>query len=96
MRGSINTPTTKTGPKVRTVLKIFYALPVLFVLGVCGYLMWSRATHQAPPVRQMSSKPFASVPIAGLTANLFTQGDQLRATGKTTWPTSAKPPSNWI
>ncbi len=67
--------------KVRTVLKLFYALPVLFVLGLCGFVIWSRATHQGLPVRHISNKPFATVPIAGLTANLFTQGDQLRAAG---------------
>jgi hypothetical protein len=76
-----NTATAKAGPKVRTVLKVFYALPILFVLGLCGYLMWSRATHQGLPIRHISNKPFATVPIAGLTANLFTQGDQLRAAG---------------
>jgi hypothetical protein len=71
----------KAGPRVRTVLKVFYALPVLFILGLSGYLAWNRITHQGPPVRHISSKPFASVPIKGLTANLFTQGDQLRAAG---------------
>ena len=69
------------GPKARTALKVFYALPVVFVLGLWGYLAWSRATHQGPPVRRISSKPFATVRINGLTANLFTQGDALRAAG---------------
>jgi hypothetical protein len=72
---------SNAGPKVRTVLKIFYALPILFILGLLGYLAWNRATHQGPPLRHISGKPFASVPIKGLTANLFTQGDQLRAAG---------------
>jgi hypothetical protein len=66
---------------VRPALKLFYALPVLFVLGLWGLLLWSRATHQGLPVRHISSQPFASVPIQGLTANLFTQGNQLRAAG---------------
>jgi len=76
-----NASTSKASPKLRTGLKLFYALPVLFVLGLCGYVIWSRATHQGPPIRFISGKPFASVPIGGLTANLFTQGDQLRAAG---------------
>jgi len=76
-----NASNAKAGPKARTALKVFYALPVLFILGLLGYLAWNRATHQGPPVRHISSKPFASVPIKGLTANLFTEGDQLRAAG---------------
>lgn len=45
--------------------------------------MWcgTGATHQGPPVRRISNKPFATVSINGLTANLFTQGDELRAAG---------------
>ena len=69
------------GRKSRTALKIFYALPIVFVLGLCGYVVWNRVTHKGPPVRPISSKPFAVVPINGLTANLFTQGDELRASG---------------
>jgi hypothetical protein len=76
-----NASNAKASPKVRTLLNLFYALPVLFVLGLCGYVIWARATHQGPPVRHISAKPFASVPINGWTANLFTQGDQLRAAG---------------
>jgi hypothetical protein len=70
-----------SGPRVRTALSIFYGLPVLLVLGICTYLVWAWASHQPPPIRHLSSKPFATVPIAGLTANLFTQGDALRASG---------------
>jgi hypothetical protein len=76
-----NASTTKAGPKVRTALTVFYALPIVFVLGLCGYVVWTQATHQGPPARHISSKPFATVAINGLTANLFTQGDQLRAAG---------------
>ncbi len=76
-----NATPSKAGPKVRTALKIFYALPVFFVAGLCGYVVWNRASHQGPPVRHISSKPFATVRFNGLTANLFTQGDQLRAAG---------------
>ena len=66
---------------MRTALKVFYALPIVFVLGLWGFLVWNQATHQGLPVRHISSKPFATVPINGLTANLFTQGDELRAAG---------------
>lgn len=77
------TPTknSKAAPKVRTALGVFYALPVLFVLALCGYLFWARASHQPPPVRQISTQPFAVAPIGGLTARLFTQGEQLRPSG---------------
>ena len=66
---------------MRTALKVFYALPIVVVVGLCGYVVWTQATYQGPPVRHISSKPFATVPIHGLTASLFTQGDQLRAAG---------------
>ncbi|MGA2174144.1 MAG: hypothetical protein ABSH38_04075 [Verrucomicrobiota bacterium] len=74
-------PTPKAGSSVRTLLQAFYALPIVCVLGIFGYLAYSRLTHQAPPVRQISAKPFATVALNGLTANLFTQGDTLRASG---------------
>ncbi len=66
---------------MRKALKVFYALPIVLVLGLCGYVVWTGATHQGPPVRRISNKPFATVSINGLTANLFTQGDELRAAG---------------
>lgn len=65
--------------KVRTLLKLFYALPVLLVLGVVGILVYMRATHQRPPVHHISSSPFAIIPIGGLTASVFTDGPALRA-----------------
>jgi hypothetical protein len=76
-----NAPAAKAGPKTRTLLTIFYALPIIFVLGLCAYVVWGRITHQGLPVRHISNKPFATVSINDLTANLFTQGDQLRAAG---------------
>jgi hypothetical protein len=76
-----NAANAKAGPKVRTVLQVFYALPIAFVLALCGYVVWNQATHRGPPVRHISNKPFATISIKGLTANLFTQGDQLRAAG---------------
>jgi len=76
-----NKPTPKSGPSVRVLLKLFYVLPVLFVLGLCGYMAYRSVTHQAPPVRRISSAPFASVNINGLDAHFFTQGDALRAAG---------------
>jgi len=67
--------------KARIVLKAFYAVPVLFALGVLGFLAWSKLSHRAPAVHHISTRPFGSVPIDGLTVNLFTQGDHLRASG---------------
>jgi hypothetical protein len=71
----------KAGGRARRVLQIFYAIPLLFVLGVVGDLVYIRVTHKAPPTRQISARPFASVAINDLKANLFTQGDSLRASG---------------
>lgn len=67
--------------KVRTVLTLCYALPVLCILAVLGYMAWGRITHQGLPIRHISSQPFASVPVKNLTAYFFTQNDQMRATG---------------
>jgi hypothetical protein len=66
---------------VRSLLYLFYALPLLLVLGVCGRLAYSRLAHKPPPVRKISAKPFATVKINDLTAGLFTQGDALQASG---------------
>jgi hypothetical protein len=74
-------PKPRSGPSARRLLQLFYALPVLFVLGMCGLLAYNSLTHKAPPVRRISSKPFVSVKINGLDAHLFTQGDALRAAG---------------
>jgi hypothetical protein len=73
--------TVKKGLGTRTALYLFYALPVLFVLGVCGYLGYSRLAHKPPPVREISTRPFATVNIKGLTASLYAQGDTLLASG---------------
>jgi hypothetical protein len=75
------TPTPASGQRVRRWLSLFYALPVLFVVGLVGYMAHSRATHQGPPVRKISATAFASVKINGLEAHLFAQGDALRASG---------------
>jgi hypothetical protein len=55
---------------MKTFLKLFYLVPVLMVLGIVGALVWNRS--KPPPVHVMSGRPFASVPITNLTANLFT------------------------
>ena len=73
--------TTQTGRSIRRWLWLFYALPVLFVLGLCGYMAYNSATHQGPPKRKISVAPFATVKIQGLEAHLFAQGDALRAAG---------------
>ncbi|HUD47935.1 MAG TPA: FixH family protein [Candidatus Baltobacteraceae bacterium] len=66
---------------VRKLLYLFYALPFLLVVGVCGYLAYNSLVHKPPPVRKISAKPFATVKIGDLTAGLFTQGDTLQASG---------------
>jgi hypothetical protein len=76
-----NSPTPKSNPSVRRTLQLFYALPVLFVLGLCSYVAYVKVAHKAPPVRKISSAPFALVKINGLDARLFAQGDSLRASG---------------
>lgn len=68
-------------PHVRRWLSLVYGLPVLLVLGIVGYYIYSRAAHVPPPERLISTKPFTTVKVGGLTASLFTQGDQLRASG---------------
>jgi hypothetical protein len=68
-------------PRGGIALKILYVLPVLVVLGVCAVIVRNNITHQKPPVRPISRKPFAIIPIAGLTASLYTQEDTLRAAG---------------
>ena len=74
-------PAPKRGPSVRRLLQLFYALPVLCVLALFGYLAYSRVTRQPPPARKISAAPFAAVKIDGLDARLFAQGDALRAAG---------------
>jgi hypothetical protein len=76
-----NSPQSKSGPSVRALLQLFYTLPVLFVLGLCGYMAYAKLAHKGPPVRKISSTPFTSVKINGLDAHFFTQGDTLRASG---------------
>jgi len=76
-------PTPKAGSarSGRRWLSLFYALPVLFVLGICSYMAFRSASHQKLPVRKISANPFVTVKIADLDAHLFTQGDALRASG---------------
>jgi hypothetical protein len=66
---------------VRALLVVFYALPVLFIFGVLGRLVYSRVAHKAPPLRSISAAPFATAKIGGLAASLYTTGDALRAAG---------------
>ena len=66
---------------MKTFLKFFYLLPLVAAICILGYLGWSRFAAKSPAARVLSGKPFITVPIDGLTANLFTQGDQLRTLG---------------
>jgi hypothetical protein len=64
---------------VKTALKLFYLVPVLVVLGVCGYLVSNRS--RTPATHFLSGSPFAAIPITNLTARLFTAGGHLDAAG---------------
>ncbi len=68
-------------PPVRRWLNLFFVLPMLCVLGIYGYLIYRHVAHRPSPERVISSKPFTTAHIGGLTASLFTQGDQLRPSG---------------
>jgi hypothetical protein len=76
-----HTPKPASGKSFRRWLSLFYLLPVLFVVGLCGLMAYQRATHQPPPVRKISAEPLATVKVGGLEARLFAQGDALRALG---------------
>ena len=76
-----NSPPVKKSIGVRALLYLFYAVPVFFVLGVTGYLGYGNFLHKSPPVRKISGPPFFTVKIKDLTANLFTEGNTLRAAG---------------
>jgi hypothetical protein len=56
--------------RVKNLIKLFYLVPVLVGLGIVGSIVWNRS--KPPPLHVMAGRPFASVPIANLTANLFT------------------------
>jgi hypothetical protein len=66
---------------VRRSIGLFFALPVLAALGIVGFLIYRRAAHLPPPQRVISSNPFDTEKLAGLTVNLFTQGDTLHPVG---------------
>ncbi len=66
---------------MKTLLKIFYLLPVLFILGVCGYMAWNHFSAKPPPIHIMTGPPFLSQSINGIKANFFTGGDAFRAAG---------------
>jgi hypothetical protein len=54
---------------------------MLFVLALICYLGRNRAPHPSLPVLDPTALPFASVPMGGLTASLFTASDQMHPTG---------------
>jgi hypothetical protein len=76
-----NPSTDKNRFGVRKLLYLFYAVPFLIVAWFCGNWVYNRVVHKPPPIRQISGKPFATVKINALTANLFAQGDTLKASG---------------
>ena len=60
---------------MKTLLKAFYLLPVVVVLGVVGWMVLNRS--KPPPVHVLSGPPFATTPIANLTGNLYTSENHL-------------------
>jgi hypothetical protein len=66
---------------IRMLLYLFYALPVFAVVWFGGRMAYSRLADKPPPVRQIATKPFATVKINDLTASLFGQGAELYASG---------------
>ena len=68
-------------PRVRRWINLFYAAPLLGVLGIYGYFLYARVHHVPSPERVISTSPFLTVGIEGLTASLFTTGNQLHASG---------------
>jgi hypothetical protein len=68
-------------PRVRRWLNLFYAAPVLCVLGIYGYYIYRRAHHLPSPERVISTQPFFTGNLSGLTVSLFTTGNQLHASG---------------
>jgi len=74
-------PSARPRSRVRLWLSLFFALPLLCVLAIYGYLFYIRVTKQPPPERLISAQPFATQNISGLNASLFTEGNQLRPAG---------------
>ena len=72
---------SQTESRMKTFLKFFYLLPLLVAVGIIGYLVWHHFERKSPAAFILTGKPFLSVPIDGLTADLFTQGNQLRTSG---------------
>ena len=73
-------PTIKARSSVRVLLYVFYAIPVLVIMGFGGRFAYNRLSGRLP-IREISARPFATVSVGDLTANLFTQGRALRALG---------------
>jgi hypothetical protein len=74
---SASAPKSNPRPQTRPVLRAIRVLLIFGILGVLAYVLWDRSGRRGPPPPHFSSEPFASVPIAGLSARLFTDGDHL-------------------
>jgi hypothetical protein len=81
MADSMASAIPKSSARVKAIVKYFYALPVLLVIAMGGYLVWARFAGRQLPVHVMPATPFLKEQIAGLSANLFTQSGGLRAAG---------------
>ena len=76
-----NPKNPKDSKRLKTFFKLLYIVPPLMAFGIFGYLAWNRLSGKPPPAHVLSGKPFLTTRIDGLSANFFTQGDQLRAAG---------------
>jgi hypothetical protein len=72
---------TTATPRVRRWLNLFYAAPLLSVLGIYGYLLYTRLNHTPSPERVISTGPFFTINFSSVTASLFAAGHQLHPAG---------------
>jgi hypothetical protein len=70
-----------SGKGIGVFMKIFYALPLLMVAGLVGYIVWFHFSGARPAVHVMPATPFMREPIGDLRADLFTQSGGFRAMG---------------
>jgi hypothetical protein len=63
------------------LLYLFYALPVFAVVWFSGQMAYNSLAHKPPPVREISTKPFATLNMNDLDVSLYGQGAALQAAG---------------
>ena len=88
MRAVIQPPFQRSGlnsnqpsARLKGIVKFFYAIPVLCVLAIVGFMAWAKLEGRKPAVHVMPAAPFLSQPIDGLLANFFAQGNRFSPMG---------------